>query len=119
MPDNVITPTPSKRTPWHRWDWNANSGDTGGIVMSDWVTIDFEKTDYLRSYGLKPLYATIAGGDAAMRCSAGAAVLAWRCSACIALHDQDAMNLCSKLLSSSTSAVVPGVAVATRQQQPL
>ena len=21
------------------WDWNANSGDTGGIVENDWVTV--------------------------------------------------------------------------------
>lgn len=21
------------------WDWNANSGDTGGIVMDDWKTV--------------------------------------------------------------------------------
>ena len=21
------------------WDWNANSGDTGGIVQDDWLTV--------------------------------------------------------------------------------
>ena len=21
------------------WDWNANSGDTGGLVQNDWVTV--------------------------------------------------------------------------------
>ena len=27
------------------WDWNANSGDTGGIVEDDWVTV---RLDLLR-----------------------------------------------------------------------
>ena len=62
-----------------RWDWNANSGDTGGIVLSDWVTIDFEKTDYLRTYGLMPLYATLGAGDAALLCLL-------RCSPWLARH---------------------------------
>ena len=21
------------------WDWNANSGDTGGLVQNDWLTV--------------------------------------------------------------------------------
>ena len=45
-----------------RWDWNANSGDTGGMVLSDWVTIDFLKPDFERLLGLDPLYATLSEG---------------------------------------------------------
>ena len=26
------------------WDWNANSGDTGGIVQDDWLTVSVPKT---------------------------------------------------------------------------
>ena len=22
------------------WDWNANSGDTGGLVQNDWLTVN-------------------------------------------------------------------------------
>ncbi len=45
-----------------RWDWNANSGDTGGMVLSDWVTIDFLKPDFERLLGLNPLYAMLSEG---------------------------------------------------------
>ena len=45
-----------------RWAWNANSADTGGIVGNgppdDWTNIQFEKTDFLRTIGLVPLYAS-------------------------------------------------------------
>ncbi|MFN8769916.1 MAG: glycoside hydrolase family 5 protein [Neisseriaceae bacterium] len=36
---------------WFYWDYNANSGDTGGIVDDGWVTILWPKIDYL-SYGI-------------------------------------------------------------------
>ncbi|KAK9822502.1 hypothetical protein WJX81_005772 [Elliptochloris bilobata] len=29
-------------------DWNANSGDTSGIVQNDWSTIIFAEEDFLR-----------------------------------------------------------------------
>jgi hypothetical protein len=42
---------------WFYWDWNANSGDTGGIVADDWRTILWNKVEYLTSIGLNPWYA--------------------------------------------------------------
>lgn len=41
---------------WFYWSWNANSGDTGGIVEDDWVRIIWKKIDYLLTVGLKPWY---------------------------------------------------------------
>lgn len=43
-------------TNWFYWDWNANSGDTGGIVDNDWRTILWNKVEYLTNIGLKPWY---------------------------------------------------------------
>jgi Cellulase (glycosyl hydrolase family 5) len=43
---------------WFYWDWNPNSGDTGGLVLDDWVTIIWEKINYLTGIGLKPWYTT-------------------------------------------------------------
>jgi hypothetical protein len=36
--------------------WNANSGDTGGIVADDWTQIEWGKVDYLIRLGLKPWF---------------------------------------------------------------
>jgi aryl-phospho-beta-D-glucosidase BglC (GH1 family) len=43
-------------TDWFYWSWNANSGDTGGIVTDDWLTIQWNKIDYLKTVGLRPWY---------------------------------------------------------------
>lgn len=40
------------------WDWNANSGDTGGIVENDWVTVR-------PSQCASPLRSPCSAGDAA------------------------------------------------------
>lgn len=32
---------------WFYWDYNPNSGDTGGIVANDWTTIQWVKVNYL------------------------------------------------------------------------
>lgn len=32
---------------WFYWDYNPNSGDTGGIVGNDWKTIEWTKINYL------------------------------------------------------------------------
>ena len=32
------------------WAWNADSGDTGGILQNDWKTVDQSKLDVLRAY---------------------------------------------------------------------
>jgi endoglucanase len=32
------------------WSWNPNSGDTGGVVLDDWKTIDQEKLKMLQTY---------------------------------------------------------------------
>ena len=39
------------------WAWNANSGDTGGIVQQDWLTINWNKVDWMVRVGLTPWYA--------------------------------------------------------------
>lgn len=35
---------------WFYWDWNPNSGNTGGILKDDWATIDCNKVNYLKKY---------------------------------------------------------------------
>ncbi|MBI5030926.1 MAG: cellulase family glycosylhydrolase [Chloroflexi bacterium] len=32
---------------WTFWTWNPNSGDTGGILNNDWLTINTDKQSYL------------------------------------------------------------------------
>lgn len=34
---------------WTFWSWNPNSGDTGGILKDDWLTVDTVKDGYLAS----------------------------------------------------------------------
>jgi hypothetical protein len=41
---------------WFYWSWNPNSGDTGGLVEDNWLTILWNKIDYLATIGLKPWY---------------------------------------------------------------
>lgn len=41
---------------WFYWSWNANSGDTGGLVGDNWLDIQWRKIDYLTHIGLKPWY---------------------------------------------------------------
>jgi hypothetical protein len=38
---------------WFWWAYNANSGDTGGIVTDDWQAFNWEKINYLRAVGLR------------------------------------------------------------------
>ncbi|GAA5188599.1 cellulase family glycosylhydrolase [Rugosimonospora acidiphila] len=40
------------------WSWNPDSGDTGGIVSDDWVTVNQAKQDILQPYLIPP----VAGG---------------------------------------------------------
>ena len=35
---------------WFYWDWNPNSGNTGGILKDDWATYDCNKVNYLKQY---------------------------------------------------------------------
>ena len=40
------------------WSWNANSGDTHGLVMDDWTALNFQKVQLLQHLqGLSPFYA--------------------------------------------------------------
>ncbi len=32
------------------WSWNPNSGDTGGVLKDDWITLDRAKVDMLAGY---------------------------------------------------------------------
>jgi endoglucanase len=32
------------------WAWNADSGDTGGILNNDWTTVNQSKMDVLSAY---------------------------------------------------------------------
>ena len=34
---------------WLWWSWNPNSGDTGGILQNDWISVNQDKLDYLNS----------------------------------------------------------------------
>jgi aryl-phospho-beta-D-glucosidase BglC (GH1 family) len=42
---STVSATPSGEQPysWAYWDWNPNSGDTGGILKDDWTTVDQTK----------------------------------------------------------------------------
>lgn len=48
---------------WFYWCWNANSGDTGGIVDNSWVNIEWRKINYLMDIGLQPLYTIVSPGE--------------------------------------------------------
>ena len=39
---------------WFYWCWNANSGDTGGLVQDDWTTLEWDKLAFLTKIGLRP-----------------------------------------------------------------
>lgn len=50
---------------WTFWSWNPNSGDTGGILKDDWVTVDTVKDGYLASVKAPGFPSTGGGGGAA------------------------------------------------------
>ena len=58
--DDLATYLEDGNVGWFWWSWNANSGDTGGLVSDDWLRIEWKKIDYLRTIGLDPW---AAGGD--------------------------------------------------------
>ncbi|HEY9524863.1 MAG TPA: cellulase family glycosylhydrolase [Thermopolyspora sp.] len=37
------------------WSWNPNSGDTGGILKDDWITVDTAKQSILQPYLIAPV----------------------------------------------------------------
>ena len=39
-----------KKSSWTFWCMNANSGDTGGILMDDWVTVNQAKYGIIKPY---------------------------------------------------------------------
>lgn len=45
--DNDLPPG-QKGISWTYWSFNPNSGDTGGILQDDWVTVDTTKMSYLQ-----------------------------------------------------------------------
>ena len=38
------------------WDWNANSGDTGGLLDDAWTKVIWPKVQALTQVGLRPWY---------------------------------------------------------------
>ncbi|WNM35988.1 cellulase family glycosylhydrolase [Streptomyces sp. Li-HN-5-11] len=48
---------------WTFWSWNPNSGDTGGILKDDWVTVDTVKDGYLASIKAPGFPSTGGGGN--------------------------------------------------------
>lgn len=43
---------------WFFWAWNANSGDTGGVVDDSWLNIIWQKIEYLTTIALTPWYSS-------------------------------------------------------------
>jgi hypothetical protein len=44
---------------WFYWSYNANSGDTGGLVDDAWRNLEWAKLRYLfDNLGLRPWYST-------------------------------------------------------------
>ena len=59
---------------WFYWDWNANSGDTGGLVADDWWTTQWTKVRYLQGrLGLTPWWLAARGDSAAGKAQVPAA----------------------------------------------
>mmetsp|Transcript_3804 Transcript_3804/g.10936 ORF Transcript_3804/g.10936 Transcript_3804/m.10936 type:complete len:758 (-) Transcript_3804:1267-3540(-) len=48
---------------WYWWSWNANSGDTGGVVDDDWKSVIWQKVSYMGRMGLTPWYASKCGSN--------------------------------------------------------
>ena len=52
---NFLNQLTSHQANWFYWDWNPNSGNTGGILKNDWKTIDCNKVNFLEeNLALKP-----------------------------------------------------------------
>jgi aryl-phospho-beta-D-glucosidase BglC (GH1 family) len=43
-------PTGNFGISWTWWSWNPNSGDTGGILKDDWISVHTHKVDLLRPH---------------------------------------------------------------------
>ena len=46
---SIDIPAGAKGISWTYWAWNANSGDTGGILANDWTTVNPTKMVYLQA----------------------------------------------------------------------
>lgn len=53
--------TYGRKTSWTYWSWNPNSGDTGGILKDDWLTVNTAKYNLIKPY----LAAAAGGGSSA------------------------------------------------------
>ena len=54
---SALTIKPGELGPsWSWWAWNPNSGDTGGILKDDWLSVNYNKIELLQPlmYGLVP-----------------------------------------------------------------
>ena len=46
------------------WSWNANSGDTGGLVKDDWVSLHWAKLAWMNAAtGLQPWYVSVISAE--------------------------------------------------------
>ena len=50
------------------WCWNANSGDTGGLVQDDWHTLQWRKLAFLTTLGLRPWFMDWVGPQRRLGC---------------------------------------------------
>jgi endoglucanase len=48
---------------WAYWDWNPNSGDTGGILQNDWSTVNQAKVDAIAPAMYYPTTGSSQGGS--------------------------------------------------------
>ncbi|GAA3844803.1 cellulase family glycosylhydrolase [Streptomyces coacervatus] len=89
---------------WTFWSWNPNSGDTGGILKDDWVTVDTVKDGYLASVKA-PLFPSTGGGSGGGGGGGGGSAAA--CSAAYTVSSDwgSGFNADVKVTNSGTTAI--------------
>lgn len=48
--DGLLTYTGANGISWLFWAWNPNSGNTGGVLLDDWTTVNLQKQQVLALY---------------------------------------------------------------------
>jgi endoglucanase len=67
------------------WSWNPDSGDTGGIVQDDWVTVNQNKQSILQPYLISPVGTTSSSTSASSSASSSPSSGTVSCSSNYAL----------------------------------